>query len=142
MEKIKEYSNGEVTVVWKPASCIHSGICVKGLGEVFQPKERPWIKINAASTKQLIDQVRKCPSGALSHYMNEKGNDQSESESLSTTKVQVIENGPLLVNGELEIELHDGTKETKKKSVAFCRCGLSSNKPYCDGTHSKENFQG
>ncbi|MBR9845440.1 MAG: hypothetical protein GYB35_04655 [Algicola sp.] len=50
MGKTKEYSNGDVTIVWKPEACIHSAICVKGLGEVLQPKEKPWIKNDATST--------------------------------------------------------------------------------------------
>ncbi len=46
--------------------CIHSGICVKGLGEVFDPHRKPWIDMSKAETQQIIDQVKKCPSGALS----------------------------------------------------------------------------
>ena len=139
MEKIKEYSNSEVTVVWKPGSCIHSTICVNGLPNVFQPKEKPWIKVEAASTEELINQVKQCPSGALSYYMNDAGNDESVS---LETEVEVLENGPLLVYGTLNITHKDGSKEKKNKTTAFCRCGLSNNKPYCDGTHKKENFQG
>ncbi len=63
---VREYSNGEVTVLWKQELCIHSGICVKTLPKVYNPKERPWIKPKNASSKELIDQVAKCPSGALS----------------------------------------------------------------------------
>ncbi|MTI29678.1 (4Fe-4S)-binding protein [Xanthovirga aplysinae] len=70
MEVKKEYTNGEVTVVWQPKKCIHSAFCAKGLPEVFQPKEKPWIKIEAASTEQLVNQIEACPSGALSYYMN------------------------------------------------------------------------
>ncbi len=139
MEKIKEYSNGEVTVIWKPGSCIHSEICVKGLSNVFLPKEKPWIKVEAASTEELVRQVKQCPSGALSYYNNDAETDESES---LETKVEVFENGPLLVYGTLNVTHKDGSKETKIKATAFCRCGLSSNKPYCDGTHKKENFQG
>ena len=64
--KTKEYSNGEVTILWKPEKCIHSGICVKTLPNVYHPKEKPWIRPNNASSQELIDQVAKCPSGALS----------------------------------------------------------------------------
>ncbi|MCH8494616.1 MAG: (4Fe-4S)-binding protein, partial [Balneolales bacterium] len=39
----KEYTNGEITIVWQSGKCIHSGNCVKGSPEVFQPKDRPWI---------------------------------------------------------------------------------------------------
>jgi uncharacterized Fe-S cluster protein YjdI len=66
----KKYSNGEVTIVWKPALCQHSGICVRGLGEVFHPQSNPWITPEKAGTEQIIDQVKKCPSGALSYFMN------------------------------------------------------------------------
>lgn len=62
----KEYSNGETTIVWKPELCIHSGVCVKTLPTVYNPKERPWIKPENATTQEIIDQVAKCPSGALS----------------------------------------------------------------------------
>jgi uncharacterized Fe-S cluster protein YjdI len=62
----KEYSNGETTIVWKPELCIHSGVCVKTLPRVYNPKERPWIKPENATTQEIIDQVANCPSGALS----------------------------------------------------------------------------
>lgn len=65
-----KYSNGEVTVVWKPDVCIHSAICFRGLHDVFDPKKRPWININGATTERIVDQVSKCPSGALSYFMN------------------------------------------------------------------------
>jgi uncharacterized Fe-S cluster protein YjdI len=64
--KILHYSNGEITVVWKPDVCIHSGICAKGLAEVFNPGRRPWIDMSRADTQRIVDQVQQCPSGALS----------------------------------------------------------------------------
>ncbi len=62
-----KYSTDEITVVWKPAVCIHSKICWKGLGEVFKPTEKPWIKVNGADTKTIMEQIDKCPSKALSY---------------------------------------------------------------------------
>ncbi len=67
----KEYTNGEVTVVWQSGKCIHSGNCVRNNPDVFQPKEQPWIKINASSTEKIIESVQKCPSGALTFFKNE-----------------------------------------------------------------------
>ncbi|MBS1575465.1 MAG: (4Fe-4S)-binding protein [Bacteroidetes bacterium] len=70
---IKKYTNGEVTIVWKPNVCIHSKICWSkstGLPEVFNPMERPWIKMDSAGSEQIVEQVKKCPSGALSFYYN------------------------------------------------------------------------
>lgn len=68
-----KYTNNEVTVAWKPKVCIHSTICWKGLMEVFNPREKPWIKMDGSTTEKIIEQVRKCPSGALSYYLNEGG---------------------------------------------------------------------
>ncbi|MCM4172125.1 (4Fe-4S)-binding protein [Arenibacter sp. TNZ] len=71
-DNFKEYTNGEITIVWKPSKCIHSGICVKTLPQVYDPKGKPWIKPENASTEELKSQVSKCPSAALSFYMNHK----------------------------------------------------------------------
>ncbi|HUR66811.1 MAG TPA: (4Fe-4S)-binding protein [Chitinophagaceae bacterium] len=70
MKKEIKYSNTDITIVWKPDTCTHSTLCWKGMIDVFNPKERPWIKMNGAATERIIEQVRKCPSGALSYYMN------------------------------------------------------------------------
>ena len=63
---VKRYTNGEVTVVWKPELCIHSAVCVGGLPQVFHPKEHPWITLEHATTDEITQQVDRCPSGALS----------------------------------------------------------------------------
>lgn len=139
MAKIKEYTNGETTVVWEAEKCIHSAICAKGLPEVFRPRLRPWIKIDAAKTNAIVNQVKRCPSGALRYYMN--GEDKEVSRAIET-KVEVLEDGPLLVYGTLNVLAKDGSSEIKSKTTAFCRCGKSENKPYCDGTHVKAEFKG
>jgi uncharacterized Fe-S cluster protein YjdI len=139
----KRYSNGEVTIVWKPASCIHSKICwdkLNGLPQVFNPMERPWINPGAASTQQIIEQVKKCPSGALSYFMN--GQEDANSSTTAGSIVEVSPNGPLLVYGNILVKDKDGNETQKNKVTAFCRCGSSGNKPYCDGTHRKINFIG
>src|SRR5262249_48946757 len=61
----KRYSNGELTVVWRPALCIHSRKCWTGLPAVFDPEKRPWVTITGATTEAIAAQVRQCPSGAL-----------------------------------------------------------------------------
>jgi uncharacterized Fe-S cluster protein YjdI len=65
-EEIKEYTNGEVTVLWDAKKCTHSGNCVRGLPTVFDIRKRPWINILGASSEEIVAQVEKCPSGALS----------------------------------------------------------------------------
>ncbi len=139
----KKYTNGEVTIIWQPAACIHSTICWKqatGLPEVFNPAIRPWIKPEAASTQQIVDQVKKCPSGALSYFMNDA---EPAVEKVTTESiVEVVQDGPLLIYGNITIKDKDGNETKKDKVTALCRCGHSGNKPYCDGTHKKVDFKG
>jgi uncharacterized Fe-S cluster protein YjdI len=75
-QKIFKYTNGEVTVVWQPGLCIHSAICVRGLPKVFDSKRRPWIDVSQSDTLLIVEQVKKCPSGALSFIMNESNKNQ------------------------------------------------------------------
>ena len=67
-----KYSNGQVTIVWQPEICMHSGKCARGLPEVFKPAEKPWITPEDSTTEKIIAQVKKCPSGALSYFMNDE----------------------------------------------------------------------
>jgi len=143
-DQTRQYTNNEVTVVWKPEQCIHSKVCWKGLGEVFNPTKRPWVNIQGASTERIIEQVRHCPSGALSYFMNDAAPTSAEpvAEAANIVKVAVSANGPYLINTECVIQYADGREEVKKGKVALCRCGSSNNKPYCDGRHKEINFVG
>jgi len=51
------------------------------------------------------------------------------------TKVNLIENGPLIIVGEMIITHEDGSTEVKDKRASFCRCGKSENMPFCNGAH-------
>ena len=64
------YTNGEVTVVWKPEVCKHSGRCIFGLPNVFNLHGHPWINMEGASSEEIIQQVNQCPTGALSCHPN------------------------------------------------------------------------
>ena len=69
--KTLKYKNKDLTIVWKPEVCSHSTICWKGLHEVFDPKRRPWIIADAAPSETIIEQIKKCPSGALSYILDD-----------------------------------------------------------------------
>lgn len=53
------------------------------------------------------------------------------------------ENGPYLITGPLSLTDADGTNYdiADRKTVALCRCGASTKKPFCDGTHSRIGFE-
>jgi CDGSH-type Zn-finger protein len=60
----------------------------------------------------------------------------------NSVTVRATRNGPYIVQGPIELLDTAGDKYTlDKESVALCRCGHSSNRPFCDGTHSKIGFK-
>lgn len=69
----KEYTNGEVTIVWQNALCTHSARCFRGLPAVFDPRARPWITPDGTALADIVRQVEQCPSGALTWYRTADG---------------------------------------------------------------------
>ncbi len=139
-QSIKKYVKDDVTIVWQPDKCIHSKLCWTGLREVFNPRARPWVNIEGADKERILEQVAKCPSGALSYIFNSENSMEQESSEKQGISVEAIKNGPLMVYGDLRVKDKDGNEVNKTKATAFCRCGASSNKPYCDGSHRKVGF--
>jgi len=134
---VKRYTRGDVTVVWQPALCIHSQVCFHGLPAVFDPRKRPWVDLEGADLVAIVEQVKRCPSGALSIGA-------AAVPSPPTPAPVMIEpqpNGPLLVHGEIDVRLADGAVQRRPGSCALCRCGASANKPFCDGSHRQAGFQ-
>ena len=137
----KHYTNDDITIVWKPAQCIHSAKCAKGLGHVFDPNRKPWVDMSNATSKEIMAQIDACPSGALFYFKNNEAMTETNNNT-EETKIDVMKNGPLLVHGKVCVKDADGNETQKDKVTAFCRCGASANKPYCDGEHNKVGFNG
>jgi uncharacterized Fe-S cluster protein YjdI len=134
----KKYSNDDITVVWDPDLCIHAGNCARELGSVFDPKARPWVNMDGGTSEQIVGQVARCPSGALS-ILQEANVDII---AVQRANVQVLVDGPLRVTAPCTIVLADGTEEQREKDAFLCRCGHSAKKPFCDGSHKREGFKG
>jgi 3-phenylpropionate/trans-cinnamate dioxygenase ferredoxin subunit len=60
---------------------------------------------------------------------------------MADVTIEIIENGPYIVTGPVELIDADENVYPAKNRVALCRCGASTTKPFCDGTHSKIGFQ-
>ncbi len=95
--------------------------------------------MDGADEARIIEQVAKCPSGALS-YIAEGVESSAGMETHATTTVEAMQNGPLMVYGNLTVKDSDGNETTRTKVTAFCRCGASANKPFCDGSHVRIGF--
>lgn len=68
-QKKKAYEGRSITVTFEAGRCQHAAECVRGLPEVFDPAERPWIRPDAAEAERLAEVVRRCPSGALQYAL-------------------------------------------------------------------------
>jgi CDGSH-type Zn-finger protein len=104
---------------------------------VFRQGKEPWIDADAAPVEDIIDIVRKCPSGALSFAI-----DGIEAAPLERApQVVVTDNGPYAVRGGVElagVAFGDGAS---REHYTLCRCGASKNKPFCDGSHWSVDFR-
>ncbi len=140
----KKYSNTDIIVYWKPEKCIHSRKCFTSLGSVFDPRKKPWVNMEGASTQEIIEVVSNCPSGALSYSKLDesvvKTNEVHADE--VDVKIKPLQNGPIEITGECMIIDANGVEKYQTGKFFLCRCGASSNKPFCDGTHRKVNFIG
>jgi uncharacterized Fe-S cluster protein YjdI len=134
--RVREYATDEIVVEWRPRLCYHSVNCVRALPLVFDKERRPWIDVTQASADEIEEAVEGCPSGAL-RIRRLRG---APRPAPTAVEVTPDPNGPLLVRGPLRVVLADGTVEEVTRA-AFCRCGHSENKPFCDGSHREVGFR-
>jgi CDGSH-type Zn-finger protein len=139
-DKRRDYPGKEITVHDNRKICSHAAECVKNLSSVFKLGSRPWINPDASKMNDIIDVVRRCPSGALSYSID--GVEYRDPEEQRNPIVTVLKNGPYHITGGIEligedIQFGEGAS---KEHYTLCRCGASENKPFCDGTHKSSKF--
>ncbi len=132
MGKARSYRGEAIEVSFDMARCIHARNCFLKLPEVFDPRKRPWVDPDAAHPEEIAAMIRTCPSGALSFERLDGG---AEEAAAGINRVTVLENGPLAVQGDLEIE------GAACRRATLCRCGKSKNKPFCDYAHVEARFE-
>ncbi len=131
----KAYPAPGITVYYDARRCVHVANCVRGLPDVFDTAQRPWIQPGQAPAEHVAAVVRTCPTGAL-HYRLEDG--PAEAPTVPTA-VRPIPDGPLALSGNLSLQTPAG--EVRDVRAALCRCGHSANKPFCDGTHARVGWR-
>ena len=156
----KEYKNKDITVFWKPSSCIHASACVNELPLVFNSDKRPWVNMSGASTPDIIEVVDMCPVDALMWKWNDEEKNETvgvehpnhvnnrrqvpppeipRDENVDPIKVKVRGDGPLIVNGQFYLERENGTRSRFNGTVSLCCCGKTKLSPFCDGSHRDNN---
>ena len=133
-DKLYSYAGEAMTVLWNAQVCSHAAECVRMAPKAFDPERRQWIMPDEAAAETVEAVVRACPSGALQI----EGGDHVLPD---RAQVTIQKNGPYWMQGvEIDAEL-PGEGATTGKFV-LCRCGLSGNKPYCDGSHRDKGWKG
>ena len=135
---VREYSTDEIVVEWEPTLCYHSHNCIRALPRVFDPERRPWVDVEAASADEIEAAVARCPSGAL--RTRRVGAPEPKRE--RPVEVRASARGPLLLYGGVRVLDAEGNVLYEGEKAALCRCGGSQNKPFCDGTHKTNGFEG
>jgi len=121
----------DVTIAYTPVLCSHAGECSRRAASVFKPSEKPWVQPENGKLAEILDVMAACPSGALRISV---GGTAPHHLTRGTAEIEVEQHGPYHVrNVPLEAEFN-GVGASQAKYV-LCRCGLSKNKPFCDGTH-------
>ncbi len=157
----RKYKNEDITVYWKPSSCIHASACINGLPRVFNPRRRPWIKMEESVTEKIIKVVDECPVDALTWKWNDEEKNRTvgkehpnhiknrrrslltddDTETFKGASIRIMDNGPLIIKGGFLLERENGSQSKFTGTVSLCRCGASKLKPFCDGSHRAIDFK-
>ena len=132
-QKINEWKGKRITIVDNSDVCCRDRSCVNNLPKVFE-EENP----DAATVKEIIETIKKCPSGALTYKMGGRHCQAFNREPAIT----IAKNGPLKVVGGIRLKDEKKSQPACPEHYTLCRCGNSRNKPFCDGSHLDVHFKG
>lgn len=132
------YGNDRIEVTWEPSLCIHFAACIRGSIQAFNPRRRPWIDVDAEAPEKIAEIVGRCPTGALHAYW---ADGQPAETPREATSILPTLDGPLFIRGRISVVDRQGNIVREDVRMAFCRCGQSKNKPFCDNSHSEVGFE-
>jgi len=137
--RAREIDGPDLILTDVPDLCNHAGFCLrsKGIGKLTRSSDDPEAK------RLAIEEAGNCTSGRLVAWEKKSA---TSSEPAFEPSIAVVEephkgcSGPLWVRGNIPIVSSDGQTYEVRNRVALCRCGSSSNKPLCDGSHVVSKF--
>ena len=136
-DRREDYAAEAITIHDNRGTCAHAGRCTDGLKEVFRLRQEPFILATAASADQIAAVIDTCPSGALSYSIDGIEHRDGGGDPV----VGYVPNGPYVVRGGAAAlkDVPQGEGASTKR-FALCRCGHSTNKPFCSGAHWNHQF--
>jgi len=129
-DRLIAYEGTDVTVTYNPLLCSHAAECGRLASHIFNPDQKPWIQPDNGTADEVRAVVTACPSGALALSDGET----TQHLTGSTTGIAIEANGPYWVTG-IQPPVSSSAQGASPEKYVLCRCGLSGNKPYCDGSH-------
>lgn len=136
-DRLLTYVGAQVTVTYNPLICSHAAECGRLASHVFNPEQKPWVQPDNGTIAEVETVIATCPSGALAL---KHADGAREHRLADRCNVMIEKNGPYWVQNVKSPVGPQGEGMSSKKYV-LCRCGLSGNKPYCDGTHRDKGWQ-
>jgi CDGSH-type Zn-finger protein/uncharacterized Fe-S cluster protein YjdI len=131
--EIEEARGEQLVLRFEARRCIHARHCVLGAPRVFLANvQGPWLYPDEMPVEGLVHIARSCPSGAITYQRLDGGADEPVPE---VNELRLRENGPYAVRADVELAGHG-----RMLRATLCRCGASSNKPFCDGSHNAARF--
>ena len=134
----RTYETDRIRVYWDSSKCIHTARCINAQPQVFDPGKRPWVDVEAADADAVAAAVERCPSGALWY---ERLDDAPGEEAPQPTVVVPIDDGPLMMRGDLVVHDEAGEEIAAEPRLTICRCGGTNNPPFCDNSHLQRSFR-
>jgi CDGSH-type Zn-finger protein/ferredoxin len=136
-DAVKDFPGSGITVHFNRAICSGAGQCVRGLPAVFVSGVEDWIRPDQAAAEEVIEVVRRCPSGALTYTRDGELVTREEKD----VAVRIVKDGPYEVTGPVELETETWSANASRTTFALCRCGRSDNAPFCDYSHGEQGWR-
>ena len=135
-DELQDYQGREITIHNNVLLCSHAEYCAHELPKVFSENNTPWIDPDGDTLANVMALIEKCPSGALSYSIN--GEHQQDAE--CAPAITIEKNGPYRITGGIELKDAEWGAGASREHFTLCRCGVSRNKPFCDGSHAGLHF--
>jgi len=131
-----DYVGDEITIHDNRGICAHAARCTDNLKSVFRLGLEPWIDPHGDEAEKIAETIQQCPSGALSYTVGGVERRDRDSEPI----ILIVPNGPYAVRGGADLQGVEWGIGASHEHFTLCRCGKSSNKPFCSGAHWYHQF--